>query len=300
MQRTMSVITTEHLSLHYGPRIGIKAVDLSIGEGEIFGFLGPNGAGKTTLIRLLLGFLRPSQGRASILGRDCWRQSAQIKREVGYLPGDLRLYPWLSGHRALKIIEQVRNADLRTSWENLAERFQLEMDVRVQNMSRGTRQKLGLVMALVHKPRLLILDEPTSGLDPLVQEEMANCLRELSADGHTIFFSSHTLSEVEALCDRVAIVRQGRIIADETLSSLRRRARRLVELVFKDDETAAHMQLPSCLQQFRREGRNWYAELEGPAPPLIQWAAQQVIEDIRISQPDLESLFRKLYSMSQE
>jgi ABC-2 type transport system ATP-binding protein len=174
------------------------------------------------------------------------------------------------------------------------------MDVRVQNMSRGTRQKLGLVLALVHKPRLLILDEPTSSLDPIAQEELANCLRDLAADGHTIFFSSHTLSEVEALCDRVAIVRKGRIIADETLTSLRSRARRLVELVFKDEETAARVQLPSCLQLSRREGTKWYAELEGPSLPLIQWAAHQVIDDISISQPDLESLFRKLYAAAQE
>jgi ABC-2 type transport system ATP-binding protein len=296
----MSIITTEHLSRHYGHRIGIEAVNLNIGEGEIFGFLGPNGAGKTTLIRLLLGFLRPSHGHASIFGKDCWRQSPAIKREVGYLPGDLRLYPWLTGHRALMIIGQVRNADLRRSGECLAERFRLEMDLRVQNMSRGTRQKLGLVMALVHKPRLLILDEPTSSLDPLAQEELARCLRELAAAGYTIFFSSHTLSEVETLCDRVAIVRQGRIIADETLKSLRSRARRLVELVFKDEEMAANVQLPTCLQLARREGRNWYAELEGPSLPLIRWAAHQAIEDIGISQPDLESLFRSLYAAAQE
>ncbi len=183
---------------------------------------------------------------------------------------------------------------------DLADRFQLEMDLPVRNMSRGMRQKLGLVMALVHSPRLLVLDEPTSGLDPLMQEELARCLRELASEGHTVFFSSHTLSEVESLCDRVAIVRQGRIIADETLQSLRTRARRIVKLVFMDGETAAQAQLPSFLRPYRREGQKCYCELEGPTPPLIVWAARQGIEDISISQPDLESLFRKYYDASME
>ena len=155
-------------------------------------------------------------------------------------------------------------------------------------------------MALVHKPRLLILDEPSSGLDPLMQAELANCLRELASVGHTVFFSSHTLSEVETLCDRVAFVRQGHIIADETLQSLRGRARRNVELVFSDRETAARVQLPCFLKLNRRDGCQCYCELDGPTPPLIGWAAQQAIEDISISQPDLESLFRKFYQSASE
>ena len=296
----MSIITTQQLSRRYGRRVGIDAVNLDIGEGEIFGFLGPNGAGKTTTIRLLLGFLRPTVGRASIRGLDCWLESPRIKREVGYLPGDLRLYPWITGRTALKIIGRVRGADLRAGGADLADRFQLEMDLPVRKMSRGMRQKLGLIMALVHKPRLLILDEPTSGLDPLMQVELANCLRERASAGHTVFFSSHTLSEVETLCDRVAIVRQGRIIADTTLESLRGRARRIVELVFADSETAAGVELPGFLKLDRRDGRRYYCELEGPTGPLVRWAVQQAIEDISISRPDLESLFRKFYESSSE
>jgi ABC-2 type transport system ATP-binding protein len=292
---TMGIIATDQLSRRYGRRVGIEAVNLSVGEGEIFGFLGANGAGKTTAIRLLLGFLRPTHGRASISGLDCWQQSARIKREVGYLPGDLRLYPWLTGHTALKIIGRTRGVDLRASGAELAERFQLEMDLRVRSMSRGTRQKLGLVMALVHMPRLLILDEPTSGLDPVMQGELASFLRQFASSGRTVFFSSHTLREVETLCDRVAVVRQGRVIADETVQSLRSRARRTVELVFRDKETAARVALPSFLKAVRREGRKCYCELEGSASPLIHWAAEQAIEDVSISPPDLESLFRKYY-----
>jgi ABC-2 type transport system ATP-binding protein len=291
----MSIISAQRLSRRYGRRLGIDAVDLDIGEGEIFGFLGPNGAGKTTTIRLLLGFLRPTLGQASIFGLDCWQNGPQIKQEVGYLPGDLRLYPWLTGQTALRIAGQVRGAHLRAEGLNLADRFQLEMDLRVRQMSRGMRQKLGLILALVHRPRLLILDEPTSGLDPLMQGELASCLRERATSGATVFFSSHTLSEVESLCDRVAIVRQGHIIADESLSSLRGRARRIVELVFPNSEMAARVQLPVFLKLSRRDGRLCRCELEGPTPPLIRWVAQQEIDDMSISQPDLDSLFRKLY-----
>jgi ABC-2 type transport system ATP-binding protein len=294
----MSIIATQQLSKRYGRRIGLESADLNVGDGEIFGFLGANGAGKTTAIRLLLGFLRPSHGRATIFGLDCWRDSARIKREVGYLPGDLRLYPWLTARRALKIVGRVRGLDLLQSGADLAARFQLEMDLRVRRMSRGTRQKLGLIMALAHKPKLLVLDEPTSGLDPVMQGVLANYLRELASAGRTVFFSSHTLREVEALCDRVAVVRQGRVIADEKLESLRSRARRTVELVFADEMAAASVSPPSFLHVTRRSGRELVCELEGAASPLVRWAAQQPLADITISPPDLETLFRRFYDLS--
>jgi ABC-2 type transport system ATP-binding protein len=291
----MSVISTEQLSRRYGRRVGIEAANLKVGEGEIFGFLGANGAGKTTVIRILMGFLRPTSGRAIVLGLDCWREGARIKRDVGYLPGDLRLYSWLTGHTALRIVGMVRGMDLRAGGGELAERFGLAMDLPVRRMSRGTRQKLGLIMALAHRPRLLILDEPTSGLDPVVQGELATYLREKASTGHTVFFSSHTLREVESLCDRVAVVRQGRVVADELLSSLRARARRTVELVFAYEQAAAQLTPPDFLESCERHGRKWIGQLQGPAAPLVRWAAEQAIEDISISQPDLETLFRKFY-----
>jgi ABC-2 type transport system ATP-binding protein len=294
----MSIIATQQLSKRYGHRTGLDSANLHVGEGEIFGFLGANGAGKTTAIRLLLGFLRPSHGRATIFGLDCWRDSARIKRDVGYLPGDLRLYPWLTPQRALRIVGRVRGLDLRAAGAELAMRFQLEMDLRVRRMSRGTRQKLGLIMALAHKPRLLVLDEPTSGLDPVMQGVLASYLRELASAGHTVFFSSHTLREVETLCDRVAVVRQGRVIADETLQALRGRARRTVELVFANEAAAAGAVLPEFLRPRRRDGQRQFCELEGPAAPLVRWAAQQPLKDVTISPPDLETLFRRFYDVS--
>jgi ABC-2 type transport system ATP-binding protein len=291
----VNVINTENLSRHYGRRVGVEAVDLAVPEGEIFGFLGPNGAGKTTTIRLLLGFLRPSAGRARVFGLDCWRQSKLVKRDVGYLPGDLRLYPWMTLESALKIIGAVRGIDLAKAGRALAERFRLETKLRVRKMSRGTRQKLGLVMALAHEPRLLVLDEPTSGLDPLIRQELTACLRERAACGHTVFFSSHTLSEVEQLCDRVAIVRDGRIVADQTLQAMRRRARRSVTLEFADAASAGRIETPRFLAVTSRSDRRWSCELVGGTGELVRWAAQQPLEDIAIGPPDLESLFRRYY-----
>ena len=292
----VSVILAEDLSRHYGRRRGIDRLNLDIGEGELFGFLGPNGAGKTTTIRLLLGFLRAHSGRASVFGLDAWCHTAKIKRDVGYLPGDLRLYPWFTAHSALKICSQVRGTGLEKYGFELADRFSLELSVPVRKMSRGMRQKLGLVLALAHRPRLLVLDEPTSGLDPLMQDELANCLRELAQAGHTVFFSSHTLSEVEQLCDRVAIVRAGRIVADETLQTLHQRARRSVSIVFDQIETAQRLEPPGFLDIETRDGQRWKCELTGVSGDLIRWAAAQPISDLTIGQPDLESLFRKFYA----
>src|SRR5262249_26093722 len=178
----------DHLTRRYGRRRGVERVSLTVPEGVLFGFLGPNGAGKTTTIRVLLGFLRPSSGAARIFGRDCWRESKAIKRDVGYLPGDLRLPPWMTGASALSIFGAVRGQVLTRAGRELAERFDLDLSVKVREMSRGMRQKLGLILALAHEPRLLVLDEPTSALDPLMQQTLHELLRQLAATGHTIFF----------------------------------------------------------------------------------------------------------------
>jgi ABC-2 type transport system ATP-binding protein len=215
----MSIIRMEQLSRSYGRRIGVDAADLEIDEGEIFGFLGPNGAGKTTTIRILLGFLRPTRGRAQIFERDCWRESPRIKRDVGYLPGDVRLYPWLTARRALRIVGRVRGVDLTARGAELAERFCLEMNLRVQSMSRGTRQKLGLILALAHWPRLLILDEPTSGLDPNQIRGVRQTIRRLGQE-KTILLSTHILQEVEAMASRVIVINEGRKVYDGTIEDI--------------------------------------------------------------------------------
>lgn len=291
----MSVIVTHQLTRRYGRRVGIQDLDLQVSEGVVFGFLGPNGAGKTTTIRVLLGLLRPSAGSARVFGMDCWRGAHRIKADVGYLPGDLRLYPWMSCREALRVFGRVRNRELSRPGAELAEEFGLEPDVRVRTMSRGMRQKLGLILALAHEPKLLVLDEPTASLDPIMQEILRERLRNMAARGHTIFFSSHTLGEVERLCDRVAILREGKLVADETMHKLREQARREVVIRWQDGAAGQRLASPEFLHVHRRDGREWHATLTGPVMELVRWSAGQRIEDLSIGQPDLQSLFRSFY-----
>ncbi|MCA9059763.1 MAG: ABC transporter ATP-binding protein [Planctomycetaceae bacterium] len=290
-----TVIRTSGLERRYGSRRGIDGINLAIQQGEIFGFLGPNGAGKSTTIRVLLGFLKASAGEARIFDLDCWSKSAVIKQRVGYVPGDVRLYPWLTLNKALQFLTRIRHTQLTQNGLELAERFQLEPDLPVRKMSRGNRQKLALIAALAHRPDLIVMDEPTSGLDPLMQETLCDCLRETAQAGGTVFFSSHTLSEVETLCDRIAIVREGTVVVDEPLQSLKQRAPRHVSLELPPDASDATFDWPTWLiprQHFR--GRYEF-ELQATPQQFIRWAAEQPLADITISPPSLEALFRGYY-----
>ena len=296
----MSLIQLENLTRGYGRRRGVELVSLSVAEGVLFGFLGPNGAGKTTTIRVLLGFLRPGSGTARIFGLDCWRDSKAIKRDIGYLPGDLRLSEWMNGATALSIFGAVRGRDLTGSGRELAGTFDLDLRVKVRDMSRGMRQKLGLILALAHAPRLLVLDEPTSALDPLMQQVLHDHLRHLSAAGHTVFFSSHSLGEVEQLCDRVAIVRDGALVADESLAALREKAGHDVTIRWKDESHALGLSPPDFLRLTRRDGAVWQGTLDGPAHRLVDFLAGKQVEELSIGRPDLESLFRRFYQHDEE
>lgn len=292
----MSVIATRMLTRRYGRRVAVDGLNLDIPEGTLFGFLGPNGSGKSTTIRVLLGLLRPNGGSATIFGLDCWRDSPRVKRDVGYLPGELRLYPWLTCRSAVRMVGRTRGRDLTEAGARLADEFDLDLDVRVRTMSSGMRQKLGLILALAHRPKLLVLDEPTTGLDPLMQDALRNHLRTLAAAGHTVFFSSHTLSDVERLCDRVAILRKGRLVADETLDALRKRATRSVMIRWKPGGETQASQAPQHLDVHERHNRQWQATLTGPVMELVRWSAHQPIDDISIGQPDLSHLFRQFYA----
>ena len=295
----MNAIAAESLTKYYGRRVGIYGVNLTVPPGVIFGFLGPNGSGKTTTIRLLLALLRPSGGKATVFGLDCWRYSHRIKEDVGYVPGDLRLYSWMSARSALKIFGRVRHRDLVSPGLELARRFQLNPDVQARRMSRGMRQKLGLILALVHQPKLLVLDEPTSSLDPLMQQLLYDELRKRAAAGATIFFSSHALSEVEDLCDRVAILREGRLVADETLEALRGRAKREVTLRWGDHKAAEDTAVPGFLDLRQRRGGEWICTLEGSVMDLVRWSASQPLDDLTVGRPDLESLFHQFYEQGE-
>ena len=295
----MAIIETTSLTRDYGRRRGVESLDLRVPEGALFGFLGPNGAGKTTTIRVMLGLLRARSGSARVFGLDCWRQSDAIKVDVGYVPGDLRLQGWLNGWTALKIWGKVRRRELLPYGRKLAEQFDLDLSTKVHSMSRGMRQKLGLILALAHQPRLLVLDEPTTTLDPLMQDIVHRLLRELAAAGHTVFFSSHSLGEVEQLCNHVAIIRQGKLVANESLESLRSHAGHQVKVRWRDAAAAAVAPPPGFDLRDKHE-LTWNGMLTGGVESFVNWLAGRPIDDLVIERPDLETLFREYYSVGDE
>jgi ABC-2 type transport system ATP-binding protein len=288
----MDLVVTEQLEKRYGARTALAGLDLRVAEGSLFGFLGPNGAGKSTTLRLLLGLLRPSAGRAWLCGFDAWSDGQRARAEVGYLPGELRLPGWMSAASGLALVERVRKRALVRAGLELAERLRFDPRVPARQMSSGMRQKLGLVLALAHDPRLLVLDEPSSALDPLVQLELQAILRERSQAGTTILFSSHSLAEVEGLCERVAILREGRLVAHESLATLRALAPRHVVLRF---EKARIGEPPAFLELETRTPTLWRGELCGPVQELLRWAAAEPIADLALGEADLESLFHRHY-----
>jgi ABC-2 type transport system ATP-binding protein len=292
-----AAIYTEALTRRYGVRRGIEDVSLHVPQGALYGFLGPNGAGKTTTIRVLLGLMRPTSGVARVLGLDAWKKSREVKAQLGYIPGDLRLYPWLNGKTAISLFGRIRGIDMTLKAKELAEMFDLDLSVKVRRMSRGMRQKLGLVLSLAPAPRLLILDEPTSALDPLMQDRLQDYLQLVASKGTTVFFSSHTLGEVERLCERVAIVREGKIVADDTLEALKRKAGHEVEVQWAGDGSRGVDVLPGLVLSTRTDVV-WRGMYHGEIGALTGWLAGKRADDVMIRRPDLETLFRKYYVSS--
>lgn len=290
-----AAIETAGLTKFYGRRRGVEDLDLAVRQGEIFGFLGPNGAGKTTTIRLLLDLIRPTRGRAAVLGRDCRRDGIRVRRQVGYLPGEYTLYPGLTGRQLLAYLDALRGGGGLPHADRLAARLGADLDHPVRALSHGSRQKVALVQAFMHDAPLLILDEPTTGLDPLVQQEFFALLHEARAAGRTVFLSSHNLSEVERVCDRVASVREGRLAAVEEMAALRRRAVRLVELTCaRPLDAALFARLPG-VRDVRVEGPILRCTAQGPLGALIAAAAPHGIVDILSREPSLEEFFLALY-----
>src|SRR5260221_8061320 len=227
-----AIIETQKLTKTYGTHGGIPDVDLEVSEGEVFGFLGPNGAGKTTTIRTVLDLIRPTSGRALVFGVESTVDPVAIHRRVGYLPGEFALYDKLTGGQTIENFANLRGGVDRAYQASFIERFEIDPSRKFKELSKGNKQKIGLVIALQHRPELLVLDEPTSGLDPLVQQAFYGLVREGRAEGRTVFLSSHILSEVERTCDRVAIIREGRLVKTGTIEALRDIAHHQVELRF--------------------------------------------------------------------
>jgi ABC-2 type transport system ATP-binding protein len=290
----MNAIDIRELQKSYGPRAVLHRVSFAVPAGSIFGFLGPNGAGKTTTIRILLGLLRASGGAARVFGRDVWHDGPYVRRGVGYLPGDVRFYDWFTGRATLEMFNAARGGGHSGEITRLQRVFDLDLDKKVRRYSRGMKQKLGLIQALMHKPRLLILDEPTTALDPLVREALSDELRAAAREGRSILFSSHTLTEVEELCDEVAIVRGGKIIENERISVLRQRAVRRVEVMLDGGRTLPSA--PAGLRIVNRHDGKLTATWVGPIQPLLQWLSGAGVSDVSIAPPDLEDLFMTYYA----
>jgi ABC-2 type transport system ATP-binding protein len=288
-------IATKGLSKDYGSGRGLFDLDLAIETGEVFGFLGPNGAGKSTTMRLLLALIRPSSGSASILGLDSRRASVEIHRRVGYLPGDFALYPKLTGAAVLDYFAELRGGVDRRLRDSLAERFDADLDRPIRDLSTGNRQKVGLIQAFMHDPELLILDEPIAGLDPLVQQSFHALLEEVSARGRTVFLSSHTLSEVERVTHRLAILRAGRLVVVDSLDNLRKRAVQRLEIEFGQPVSIDEFRDLPGVREVRASGRSVTVAFEGSADSVIKAAAAHEVLAVHAHEDDLEDIFLSYY-----
>lgn len=289
-------IRTQGLTKRYGDVTALASLDLEIAPGEVMGYLGPNGAGKTTTIRLLLGLARPTAGRAEIFGLDCQRQTVEAHRRLAYVPGEASLWPSLTGAETLHLLGRVQGRVDTAYRDELIERFALDPSRKIRSYSKGNRQKVLLIGALMSRPDLLLLDEPTSGLDPLMEREFRRCVAQARAGGQTVFLSSHILSEVEALCDRVAILRAGRLAEIGTLTQLRHLSTLTVEAIF--DRTPPDLAHVAGVTHVVLDDHRVQLQVHGPIEPLVNALAGTGLRQLLSHEPDLEELFLAHYGTS--
>jgi ABC-type multidrug transport system ATPase subunit len=292
-----TLVETQGLTKRYGSSRGIDDVTFTIAEGEVFGFLGPNGAGKTTTIRTLMGLLRPTEGNARIGGLDCWGQSTDVKRLVGYLPGELALDPSLTGGQILEYFGHLRGGVDQSYLKQLIERLGLDPTRKFRQYSSGNKRKIGIVQAFMHRPPLLILDEPTNGLDPLNQQEFDRMVNEVRAEGRTVFLSSHILGEVEQTCTRVAIIREGRLVRVGAVTELKDIKRHDVTITFADAAPAEAFKTLAGVDNVETlgDGRTLRMAVSGGLDSVIKAAAQYRIVTLISQEPSLEDVFLRYY-----
>ena len=289
----MSAIELSSLSKFYGNQCGIDSVSFAVKKGEIFGFIGPNGSGKSTTIRTLLGLLSPTSGKATIMGMDISTEGAMIRKKVGYLPSEVDYYSEMSSKDLLlyhAAIYRVQDAEHKI--QELATYFQLDLDRRIDDLSYGNKKKCAIIQSVLHDPEVLILDEPTGGLDPLMQNRFFELLERMNKKGVTIFFSSHVLSEIQRMCDRAAIIREGKIAAVEDISALLSKQMKKVRLV---TTSVGNLPLPDGAQNYHQSGQKHTFDYVGPTQDLVTWLSSQAILDVTLSEPDLESIFMNYY-----
>lgn len=288
------IIETENLTKFYGKYRGVIDLSLEIYEGEIFGYLGPNGAGKTTTIRLFLDLIKPTKGIVKIFGKDV-NKYKDIRANIGYLPGDLSLYEDLTGEEFLNYMGHLRKKIDFKFIKELAERFDCDLKRPIKTLSRGNKQKIGLIQAFMHKPLLYILDEPTLSLDPLLQNEFYKLVFELKKEGITFFLSSHILPEVEKICDRVGIIKDGRIVAVEKIEDLKRKALRKVEIHFSQKVPLEYFSNIPGIKEIRDEGNAIIFTILGNLDALIKRVSQFEVVNIITHEPNLEEVFMSFY-----
>jgi ABC-2 type transport system ATP-binding protein len=295
-----AIIETDKLTKSYGSHRGIIDVDLVVNEGEAFGFLGPNGAGKTTTIRTLLDHIRPTSGQARIFGIVTTEDPVAIHRRLGYLPGEFTLYDKLTGGQTLEYFANLRGGVDRLYQQDLIARLDVDPSRKFREYSKGNKQKIGLIIALQHRPDLLLLDEPTSGLDPLIQQEFYAVIREAKAEGRTVFLSSHILSEVEKTCDRVAIIREGRLVRVDRTESLRDLAHHQVELVFTGTVPVEEFSSLPGVSDVVAEDHTLRMRVAGSITPVVRAAARYDLADFVSREPSLEETFLAEYKSRAE
>lgn len=294
-------IKTERLTKHYGEVKALVDLDMSVEMGEVFGFLGPNGAGKTTMIRTILDLIRPTAGRAEILGLDTRENAVEIRNHVGYVPGDLAMYPSLTGRDTLKYFANLRGGVDWDYVEELTDRLSSDLDVKVGDYSSGNRQKVGVIQAFMNKPEVLIMDEPSTGLDPLVQREFQKMLREVAAEGRSVFLSSHTLSEVQRVADRVGIIRHGHLVDVQSVGELRKKAIRRVELFFDSRADPAIFEAVPGVREVRANEHSVAMSFDGQMDQLLATATSRYhLIDINSEEADLEEIFLTYYEDEKE
>jgi ABC-2 type transport system ATP-binding protein len=290
-----AVIHTERLTKTYGPHRGITELDLDVEQGEIFGFLGPNGAGKTTTMRVLLDLIRPTSGRAEVFGIGTTADPVAIHRRIGYLPGEFDLYDRLTGADTIAYFANLRGGVDAGYVAELIERLDLDPSRRFKEYSKGNKQKVGLVVALQHRPDLLILDEPTSGLDPLVQQTFFEIVREARSDGRSVFLSSHIIDEVDRTCDRVAIIREGRLVQVDSIEAIRRLAFHHVELMFGAPVSSGIFSSIDGVSDVETVDNTIRMRVAGPIGAVLAAAAPHGIVDVVSREPNLEDVFLAQY-----
>jgi len=295
-----SVIISENLTKFYKKELGVAELDLEVNKGEIFGYLGPNGAGKTTTIRLFLDFIHPTTGSVQIFGWDAHTHSQNIRQRIGYLPGELELYGNLTGSEFLTYLANLRGGVDWNYVENLAIRFKSDLSRPLKSLSHGNKQKIGLIQAFMHRPELLILDEPTIGLDPIIQQEFYSLVSEVKAEGCTVFLSSHILPEVERICDRVAIIREGRLVDVEKISEMKIKRLHHFEVHFGEKVLEESFNQVEGVVETRMDDNILYCKVKGSPDSLIKVLAHYKVNNIVCHEPSLEEVFLTYYQTEEK